>query len=129
MTAAAVGPVQRPEAFVTRTLLHEEFPVPIEYEERKSPMQHAAAGVTIGPVQMTDLAVRLVHEYQRLQIAKGVTDTSRQRPRFVCQKAYSKLSGIRVQSVCRHDSGNRWPDNNPQMIPARTRLARGVLLL
>ena len=65
-------------------------------------MQHAAACVTIGAVEMADLVVGIVHEYQRLQVPRVVADIPLQRLKLVRQKAYSKISEVRVESVRRH---------------------------
>jgi hypothetical protein len=70
MAAAAVGPVQRPEPFSGRALLQQQLAVPIKNQQRKRPMQYAAAGVTVGAVQMADFSVGMVYEYQRLRIGQ-----------------------------------------------------------
>src|SRR5262249_51687569 len=70
VAAAAVGPVQGPEPFSGRALLKQQLAVPIENQQGKRPMQHAAASVTVGAVQMADFAVGIVYEYQGLRICQ-----------------------------------------------------------
>ena len=37
---------------------------------KRRQMQHAAASVTVGAVQMADFAVRIVYKYQRLRVCQ-----------------------------------------------------------
>jgi hypothetical protein len=52
-------------------------------------MQHAAAGMTVVAVQMTDLAVGIVHEYERLGIEHDIAPAGRRRPNLIRQETYS----------------------------------------
>src|SRR5260370_317891 len=64
MTAAAVRPVPRPEPFRCRSLLQQQLTRVIEDQQRKGPMQHAAAPVALGLGQVARLAVRIIPQGQ-----------------------------------------------------------------
>src|ERR1700751_4088160 len=70
VTAAAVGPVQRPEPFRRRAVLQPQLTVPVENQQRKCPMQDATACVTVGPVEVANFAVGIVYEYQGLRVCQ-----------------------------------------------------------
>jgi hypothetical protein len=54
-------------------LLHEQLTVSVENEERKGTVQDPAAGVAVGPVEVADFAIGIVHEYQPLRIHRNST--------------------------------------------------------
>jgi hypothetical protein len=47
-------------------LLQQEFPAAIENQQRKGPVQYAAALMTLSFAHMSDFAIRLIHQDERL---------------------------------------------------------------
>src|SRR5262249_6507046 len=68
MTAAAVRPVHGPQALRRRALLDQELARAVEYEQREGAMQDAAAFVAAPLAQVSDPAVGLIDENQRLAV-------------------------------------------------------------
>src|SRR5690349_16748658 len=47
--------------------------------------------MAVAPVQMADLAVRIVHEYERLGIERALVHVAVHLPKLVCQRSYSAV--------------------------------------
>jgi hypothetical protein len=72
VAAATVGPVKGPKALAGRTLLHEQFAVRIENQQRECAVQNAATLVARFLAQLAESTVGLVDQDQGIRICHNV---------------------------------------------------------